>query len=172
MGLGGGGGQSQTGWGSSSGSSTTNPNLYTWRDILPPWVQKGQEGVLPWLMNRAQTGMLPQEEQQLWGQAKDTLEDSSQGANRALARQLAMSGVKASSPAAVGGFADLASDKMSQTSKAALDFAKMKMGARDTSIGQLLTALYTPPPSAVGHTTQSQQQSSNFSSGSGGGGGK
>jgi hypothetical protein len=70
----------------------------------------------------------------------------------------------------MGGFADLASDKMTQTSKAALDFAKMKMGARDTAIGQLLTALYTPPPSAVGHTTESQQSS--YTKGSGGGGGK
>jgi hypothetical protein len=121
-------------------------------------------------MNRAQTGLLPQEEQQLWGQAKDTIEDTSQGANKALARQLAMSGVGASSPAAMGGFADLASDKISQTSKAALDFAKMKMGARDTAIGQMMTALYTPPPSAVGHTTHSEQSS--FNSGRGGGGGK
>jgi hypothetical protein len=70
-----------------------------------------------------------------------------------------------------GGYADLGVDKMAMTSKAALDFAKMKMGAKDTAIGQLLTALYTPPPVAVGQTTTSTQ-SSTPSYPSGGGGGK
>jgi hypothetical protein len=63
-----------------------------------------------------------------------------------------------------GAFADLGLDKTASLSKAALDFAKLKIGAKDTAIGQLLTALYTPPPVAVGQT-------SNQSS-SGGGGGK
>jgi uroporphyrinogen-III synthase len=58
-----------------------------------------------------------------------------------------------------GGFADLASDRLTTTSKAALDYAKMKLGQKDTAIGQLLTALYTPPPVAVGQTTTQYQQS-------------
>jgi hypothetical protein len=106
-------------------------------------------------MNRAATGLMPQEERTLWGQAKGSIEDASTQANKGFARQLATSGLSASSPMAGGGYADLAADKMTTTSKAALDFAKMKMGAKDTAIGQMLTALYTPPPVAVGNTTTS-----------------
>lgn len=164
MGMGGGGG---TTGGGGTGSSTTTPNLYTWKKLLPPWVQAGQQSVLPWLMNRAATGMLPSEERSLWGQAKTTIEDASESAGQNLSRQLAVSGLSPSSPMAAGGFADLAADKVSQTSKAALDFAKMKMGARDTAIGQLLTALYTPPPSAVGSTTVSNQTTNPTTSGGG-----
>ncbi len=135
------------------GQQTTQSHLYNWRDILPPWIQSGQQTVLPWLLGRAQTGLLPSEERILWGQARDTIEDSYQGATKNLSRQIATSGLSPSSPMAAGGYADLASDKMTTTSKAALDFAKLKMGAKDTAIGQLLTALYTPPPAAVGTTS-------------------
>jgi hypothetical protein len=163
----GGGGTTTSGGG--SGSSTTNPNLYSWKEILPPWVQTGQQTVLPWLMNRAaEGGMTPIEERNLWGQAKTTIEDSSQGASQNLSRQLAMSGLNPSSPVAGGAYADLAMDKVSQTSKAALDFAKMKMGARDTAIGQLLTALYTPAPAAVGSTTVQTQTTNPTTQPSGG----
>lgn len=154
------------------GTSSTTPNLYSWKEILPPWVQSGQQTVLPWLMSRAAEGMLPSEERTLWGQAKETIEGGSQQAGRGLARQLATSGLAPSSPMAAGAFGDLALDKVSQTSKAALDFAKMKMGARDTAIGQLLTALYTPPPAAVGHTTTSTQTAQSQGASGGGGGGK
>jgi len=146
------------------GSSVSNPTLYSWREILPPWVQAGQQSVLPWLMSRAQEGLLPDEEQKLWGQVKDQIESSGMDASKNLARQMATSGVSASSPASAGAYADLASDKLTTTSKAALDFAKMKLGQKDTAIGQLLTALYTPPPVAVGQTTFQQSSS--------GGGGK
>jgi hypothetical protein len=164
MSMGGGGGTTS---GGGTGTSTTTPNLYTWKKLLPPWVQAGQQAVLPWLMGRAKEGMLPSEERQLWGQAKDTIASSGQGASQNLSRQLAMSGLSPSSPMAAGGFADLASDQVTQTSKAALDFAKMKMGARDTAIGQLLTALYTPPPSAVGSTTTSNQTTNPTNTGGG-----
>lgn len=166
MSMGGGGGGSTQ---QSSGQSTSTPNLYSWKEILPPWVQSGQQTVLPWLMNRAATGMTPSEESTLWGQARDTIEGSSNQASRNMARQLSTSGLSPSSPMAAGAFSDLASDKVSQTSKAALDFAKMKMGARDTAIGQLLTALYTPPPVAVGQTTVSTQTGTGQSSTGGGG---
>jgi hypothetical protein len=137
------------GGGSSGTSGTSGTNLYTWKDILPPWIQSGQKAALPYLMSRAQTGLLPSEERSLWGGVKGSLESGSMGAGKELSRMLASSGISANSPAAAGGFADLASDKVTATSKAALDFAKTKIGARDTSIGQLLTALYTPPPVAT-----------------------
>ena len=143
------------GGGSSQPTQTTQSKLYNWKDILPPWVQTGQQTALPWLLGRAQTGMLPGEERNLWGQARESIESSSEGAGKNLSRMLATSGLSPSSPMAAGGFADLAADKMTTTSKAALDFAKMKMGARDTAIGQMLTALYTPPPTAVGTNSQS-----------------
>ena len=138
--------------------------MYNWRDILPPWVQSGQQQVLPWLMSRASEGGLePSEERMLWGQARSSIEDASSGASKNLARQLATSGMSPGSPMAAGAFADLGLDKIASTSKAALDFAKLKMGAKDTAIGQLLTALYTPPPVATGQVTTQTQ---------GGGGGK
>ncbi len=153
------------------GTSTTTPTLYSWKDILPPWVQTGQQQVLPWLTSRALSGgMTPIEERNLWGQARGTIEDASQTAGTNLSRQLAMSGLSPSSPMVAGAYSDLALDKTTQTSKAALDFAKMKLGARDTAIGQLLTALYTPPPAAVGSTTTSTQTASSQGGGSSGGG--
>jgi hypothetical protein len=133
--------------------------LYTWADIMPPWVQEGQKQALPWLMNRAQTGMTPQEEKQMWGQAQGTLEDASQAAGLNFSRQIAGSGISPSSGAVAGGYADLASDRVANTSKAALDFAKMKMGARDTAIGQMLSALYAASPAAVGQKTEQRQDS-------------
>lgn len=163
---GGGGSIGQT----STGTSTSTPNLYSWKDILPPWVQSGQQTVLPWLMTRASEGLLPSEERNLWGQAKGSIEDSSMQANRNFSRQLASSGLSPASPMVAGGYADLGVDKMTTTSKAALDFAKMKMGAKDTAIGQLLTALYTPPPVAVGQTTTSTQSSTPTQMSSSGGG--
>jgi hypothetical protein len=152
MGSGGGGG-------GGTSTSVSNPQLYSWREILPPWVQSGQQSVLPWLMSRAQEGLLPDEEAKLWGQIKEQIESSSNEASRNLARQIATSGMSPSSPMVSGGFADLASDRLTTTSKAALDYAKMKLGQKDTAIGQLLTALYTPPPVAVGQTTTQYQQS-------------
>lgn len=151
------------GGGGPSSSGSSNPVLYSWKDILPPWVQSGQQSALPFLMNRAsEGGLTPSEERMLWSQARGSVEQSSNDATRNLARQLASSGLSPSSPMAAGAFADLGLDKTTSISKAALDFAKLKMGAKDTAIGQLLTALYTPPPVAVG------QVSTQSSSGGGG----
>lgn len=146
------------GGGGPSGQSGTT--LYTWKDILPPWIQQGQQAALPFLMQRAQTGLLPSEERTLWGGARDQIERGAEGASKNFARMIAGSGISPNSPAVAGGYADLASDKMTGISKAALDFAKTKIGARDTAIGQMLTALYTPPPVAT----------SQWSTSSGGGG--
>jgi len=148
--------------GGGGGSSSTNTQLYTWKDILPPWIQSGQQAALPWLMQRAQTGLLPSEETSLWGDIKGTVEQGSNLAGKNFSRQMASSGISPNSPAAAGGWADLGSDKITATSKAALDFAKAKIGAKDTAIGQMLTALYTPPPVATGQ----------YSTTNSGGGGK
>jgi hypothetical protein len=190
MGFGGGGGQSQdtygSGWslgsssGRSGGESSSTPTLYNWKDILPPWVIKGQQSAVPWLQSRAEQGLLPQEERDLWGGIKSEIGASGDLATKNLSRQIASSGMNPSSPAATGGYADLAADRMSTTSKAALDFAKMKMGAKDTAIGQMLTALYASQPAAIGNTSRSsqwstqdsqhqQEQNSMGSSSSGGG---
>jgi hypothetical protein len=104
--------------------------------------------------------LTPSEERTLWGQAKGSIEDSSLQANRNFSRQLASSGLSPSSPMVAGSYADLGADKMATTSKAALDFAKMKMGAKDTAIGQLITALYSPSPAAIGQKTVSTSSSS------------
>ena len=150
------GGGSPTSSGTTNSTSSSTPQLYNWRDILPPWVQSGQQAALPWLMSRAQQGLAPQEERDLWGGMNSEIGTSSDLATKNLSRQIASSGMSPSSPAVAGGYADLAADRMSTTSKAALDFAKMKMGAKDTAIGQMLSALYTPSPAAVGNTSQSQ----------------
>lgn len=155
-----------------SGYSTSNPVLYNWKDILPPWVSQGQQQLLPYLEARAATGLLPQEERGLWGQARNNINVSSEAAGKNLQRQLAGSGMTPNSPMVAGTLADLASDRISTTSKAALDFAKMKMGAKDTAIGQLLTSLYTPSPVAVGSSSYSTYSNTGSSSGPAQQGGK
>lgn len=151
-----------------SGFSTSTPTLYNWSQTLTPWQQSGQQAAQPWLMSRAQQGLLPQEERDLWGRIQSEIGASGDLATKNLSRQIASSGMSPSSPAVAGGYADLAADRMSTISKAALDFAKMKVGTKDNAIGQMLTALYTNAPVAVGNTITSQQNSQ--SSGGGGGG--
>ena len=146
MGSGGGAGGS-TGW----QMSQSTPQLYNWQQILPPWVASGQQALVPYLQQKAQTGLLPGEERTLWGGSREQIEQGAMGAEKGLARQVASSGLSPSSPMVAGGFADLATQKMSDVSKAAMDFAKLKLGAKDTGIGQLMTALYTPSPVAVGN---------------------
>jgi len=137
------------GGGETSGGGQSYTTALNWKDFLPSWTQSGQQAALPYLMQRAQTGLLPSEEKSLWGGIQGQLDTSSMGAGKNLAGKLASSGISANSPAAAGGFADLAADRVSAGSKAALDFAKMKIGAKETAIGQMLTALYTPPPVAT-----------------------
>jgi hypothetical protein len=119
-------------------------------------------------MSRASEGLLPSEERDLWGGVKSQIDISGDAASKNLSRQIASSGMSPSSPMVAGGFADLASDRMSTTSKAALDFAKMKMGAKDTAVGQLLTALYTPSPVAVGQSSTSSGYGTSYQSSGGG----
>jgi hypothetical protein len=138
--------------GASSGATESTPVLFNWKDILPPWVSSNEEKLIPYLMSRARTGMTPQEEQTLWGGVKDTLESGNQDTSKNFMRQVIMNGLSPNSPAVAGGLSDLATDRMSQGAKASLDFAKLKMGARDTALGQLMSALYNPAgsPYAIG----------------------
>jgi len=140
------------------GSSSSSPVLFSWKELLPPWVQTGQRAALPMLMSRAaEGGLLPTEERALWSGALENIATGAEGAQSNLARQLAMSGIRASSPAAAGALGELASDRLRATQQAASDLVKTKIGARDTAIGQLLTALYTPPPAAVGQVSHQSQ---------------
>ena len=147
--------------GASGGGGSSSTTLYSWKDLLPPWIQSGQQAALPWLMSRASSGgLLPSEERSLWGGVKSNLDAANSQAGRSLASRMASSGISSSSPVAAGAFGDLASDQVTQENKAALDFAKTKIAARDTAIGQMLTSLYTPPPVATGQTSYTAPTSS------------
>lgn len=140
--------------GASGGGGSSTTTLYNWKDLLPPWVQSGQKQALPWLMSRASSGgLLPSEERTLWGGIKTGLDDANAKAGRSLASRMASSGIGMNSPSAAGAYSDLALDQATAESRAGLDFAKTKIAARDTAIGQMLTALYTPPPVATGQTS-------------------
>lgn len=145
------------GGGSAGGSTSTSiPTLYNWKSIMTPWSIAGQKEALPTLMERFKSGGLtPREESSLWGSAKQQLEQGSNAAGLGFARQMAASGISPNSPAAAGGWSDIGMNKIRSTAQAAMDFIKTKIGARDTATQQLLTALYTPAPVAVGQTTYS-----------------
>jgi hypothetical protein len=148
------------GGGTNTGGGQSYTTALNWKDFLPSWTQSGQQAALPWLMQRAQQGLLPSESNALWGGIQGQLDTSSASAGKGLASKLASSGISTDSPAAAGGFADLAADRVSAGSKAALDFAKMKIGAKETAIGQMLTALYTPPPVATASSSYTNPSSS------------
>lgn len=146
--------------GGPSSSSSTKPVVYTWKELLPPWVQAGQQAMLPSLFQRYFAGGLtPDQLRTLEGTAKSQIEDSATQARGALTGRMAQQGVDLRSPAMMGGFGDIESDRLASTQRMAMDLAKAKIGSMDTATQQLLTALYTPPPAAVG------QKSSQSSSG-------
>jgi hypothetical protein len=137
-------------------TSSTSSKLYNWKDLLPPWVQKGQQAALPWLMGRAMGGgMTPEEERNAWGTMRGQVEGATTQSLRGLGGRLAQSGVQNWSPAAAGAMGDIYSDRASNMGQAALNFAKVKQGAKESSINQLLTSLYTPPPHATGQNSSS-----------------
>lgn len=118
MGFGGSSGQSQdtygSGWssgsssgvssgssygsssGRSGGESSSTPILYNWKDILPSWAAEGQQRAVPWLQSRAEQGLLPQEERDLWGGIKSEIGASGDLATKNLSRQIASSGMNPS----------------------------------------------------------------------------
>ena len=86
------------GQGGSVGYQSSNPVLYNWQNILPPWTIGGQQKAIPWLEQRAQTGLLPGEQRSLWGGAMEQLQEGYMGSRKDIARSLAQSGFTPSSP--------------------------------------------------------------------------
>lgn len=144
--------------GSSGSTSSSTPQLYNWQSLLPPWVQAGQQTTLPWLMQRAEMGgMAPGDESSLRGMARRDIDTGTGQALKGLGSRMAMSGANPASPAASEATGSIMSDRLGQMTGASMNLAKMKMGAQTSSINQMLTGLYTPPPYAVGNTSTSQQ---------------
>jgi len=155
----------------SSGSSQSNPLLFNYSKLMTPWQMQGQQQFLPALMQRATSGgMTPEEERTLLGTVRQQTDQELAQQSRALASKAAMSGISPSSPVVIGERGNLGADAITARTNAALNFAKLKMGAGDTARQQLLTALYAQPPYAVGNTLTSY--SSSVGSGGGGGGSK
>lgn len=143
---------------SGGGTSSTTSKLYNWRDLLPPWIQQGQQQALPWLMQRAEAGgMLPGEEATLRGMARRDIDTATSQGLQQLGSRMAMSGANPASPAATEATGGIMSDRLGNLAGASVNLAKLKMGAQSGAINQMLTGLYTPPPYAVGTSSQSQQ---------------
>ena len=145
----------------STQSSTTTPTLYSWKELLPPWVQAGQRALMPSLFQRYYAGGLtPEQMAVLSGSARSQIENAATTARQNLAGRMASQGVNLGSPAWAGGLGDIEAERLGSTQRMAMDLAKAKIGAMDTATQQLLTALYTPPPAAVGQTTTQSSKSS------------
>jgi hypothetical protein len=140
-------------------SGTTTTKAITWEQLLPPWVQKGQQEFLPYLMQRAyEGGMTPEEEELLKGMARTETRAAGQGARQGLAQRMASSGLSPSSNIWTSELGNIGASEVTGISQAMANLAKLKMGAGESARQQLLTALYTPPPYAT--ATQGSQQSS------------
>jgi len=146
---------------SSSGQTSTTSQLYSWRDILPPWTQVGQQAILPKLFERFEAGGLtPEQERTLMGAQRASIEDATSTARKNLISRLSSQGISGASPLAAGEFSNIESDRITGIQRAAADLAKLKVGALDTATQHLLSGLYAPPPSAVGTTSYGTQRSS------------
>lgn len=163
--MGGSSGPSSTG----SGSGSSTPHLYNYEKLMTPWQMAGQQATLPMLMQRAFSGGLsPEEERALLGTVRQQTDQEFEQQQKGLVSKAALSGLSPTSPVVIGERGNLGADRIAARTNAALNFAKLKMGAGDTARQQLLTALYAQPPYTVGNvstSTQTQQSS-------GGGGGK
>lgn len=163
------GGPTQSSIGSGYGSST--PVLFDYKQLMTPWQMKGQQVTLPALMQRAFSGgMSPDEERNLLGTIRQQTDQEFNQQRQALGAKAAMSGLSPSSPVAIGERGNLGADQVAARTNAALNFAKMKVGAGDTARSQLLSSLYSQAPFAIGN--QSQWTNTSNSSGQGGGGSK
>lgn len=148
------------GGGGPSGESQSYPVKMTWRDILPPWVQAGQQEFMPYLFERAyQGGMSPEEEQLLTGMARTEVGASVNASKGALGQRMAQSGLSPSSPIFAGAYGDIEAGRSTSMAQALANLQKVKMGAGESARQQLMTALYTPPPFAVGQQSSSTQSS-------------
>ena len=150
------------GGGAPTGGGTSGTNLYNWKDLLPPWTQTGQQVALPWLMGQAFSGgMTPTEQKQQWGTMVSDIDNAAAQARKGITSRWVQGGAAMNSPAYNAPRSAVEIDRMSQVRKAAADFAKIKFGAKESAIKNMLTGLYTPPPSTTG-------QWSTQTSGSGG----
>lgn len=151
----------------STGQGTGTPHLYNYTQLMTPWQMSGQKQTLPMLMQRAFSGGLsPEEERTLLGTVRQQTDQEFEQQQKGLVSKAALSGLSPTSPVVIGERGNLGADRLTARSNAALNFAKLKMGAGDTARQQLLTALYAQPPYAVGNVSQQSTQTS------GGGGGK
>ena len=149
--MGGGGGESQ---------GQQQPVAITWEKLLPPWTQAGQIATLPYLLKRAfGPGMTPEEERAITGQLRGEVERGTQTSLKAMAQKAALGGVMDFSPAVTGARGDILADRARNLADVGTQLQKLKMGAKETAINQLLQGLYTQPPYAVGQkgTTTSSQ---------------
>jgi len=140
-------------------SGSTNTKAITWEQLLPPWVQAGQQEFLPYLMKRAyEGGMTPEEEELLKGMARTEVRGAGQAARQGLAGRMAASGLSPRSGLWASEMGNIGASEVTGISQAMANLAKLKMGAGESARQQVLTALYTPPPYAT--ATYGSQQSS------------
>lgn len=164
--MGSGGGSSQNIYGSGYGSSS--PVLYNYDQLMTPWQKSGQQSTLPMLLQRAFSGgMSPDEERNLLGTIRQQTDQEFDQQRAGLGAKAVMSGLSPSSPVVIGERGNLGAAQIAARTNAALNFAKLKTGAGDTARNQLLTALYSQTPYAVGQ--QSSYQNANTGSAKQGG---
>jgi hypothetical protein len=106
-------------------------------------------------------GMTPTEQKQQWGTMVSDIDNAAAQARKGITSRWVQGGAAMNSPAYNAPRSAVEIDRMSQVRKAAADFAKIKFGAKESAIKNMLTGLYTPPPSTTG-------QWSTQTSGSGG----
>lgn len=143
------------GGGGSSGQGGST--LYNWEKLLPPWTQTGQQVALPWLISQAFSGgMTPGEEKQQWAGMVDEIDNSAAAARKGIASRWVGGGAALNSPAYNAARSSVDIDRMGQVRKAAADFAKVKLGAKQDAVKNMLTGLYTQPPAATGSWSNQQ----------------
>ena len=164
------------GFGSSSGSQSTNssgsgwgqsdPILYNYESLMTPWQKSGQQQTLPMLMQRAFSngGMSPDEERNLLGIIRQQTDQEFDQQRAGLGAKAAMSGLSPSSPVVIGERGNLGANQVAARANAALNFAKLKTGSGDSARTQLLSALYSQTPYAIGNKSTYQNQQSSYGS--------
>ena len=166
MGMGGGGGGSQSNTGSGSGWTagfgSSDPILYDYKSLMTPWQKSGQQQTLPMLMQRAFSGgMSPDEERNLLGTVRQQTDQEFDQQRAGLGAKAVASGLSSSSPVVIGERGNLGAAQIAARTNAALNFAKLKAGAGDSARSQLLSALYSQTPYAIGNQSHYENQSAN-----------
>jgi hypothetical protein len=159
----GGGGQSQE----TSGVGYNSPVLFNWEQIMPEWQKRVQKTTLPYLYEAATSGgMTPMEKKQQWASMQGEVDNAAAAARKNLAGRWVGGGASLNSPAYNAAKSAIDIDRMGQIRKSAADFAKLKLGAKDTAVKNLISGAFSSPVSQVG------QSGWNTTSGSASAGGK